>query len=444
MRWPDKLNPLKDLPNPREVFAWSLYDLANQSFTLLIITVLFPVYFRQVVVGDPDRGDALWGQIGSASLLLVVLLSPFVGAFADAWGIKKRLLIATGIVSGVLTLGLSTLGPGTVAWAAALFITANVCYQIGENLLASFLPEISTQRTIGRVSAFGWTMGYVGALALLIIVALTTAILRPTDLQNRWFFLLAGAWFLLGLIPTARVLREVRPDRASRPNPLREAASRLKDTIRQAGKYRQLIRFLVSFGVFAMGVQAMIYFAVLLLEDFGFGDVKKFLFMIQLTVTAAIGAIASGWIQRYLAARGTVLGYLAVWIATGLGLILLSVLPPDARPEWLFWSVGNGFGIGLGGIGSASRAMVGRFTPTHKTAEFFGLWGMTYKLAGAVGLFLFGTVKSVAGDTASLIVLTAFFSVGAALLMRVDERSGLRACARDNRDNALGPLNALP
>lgn len=429
----DRLNPLRGIDNKREVFAWSMYDLANQSFTLLIVTLLFPTYLREVVVGDLERGDQVWSVLGSTSLLLVVIASPLVGAAADARGLKKRLLVITGVICGLLTVALTWLGAGTLAIVSAVFVAANVCFLLGENLLAAFLPEIANRRDIGRVSAFGWAMGYVGALGLLAILAIVSALTQPTTEQTRWFFLLAGLWFLAGLIPPARVLREVKPKAIHQDGVAQGAFRRLASTLRDAQKYRQLLRFLLAFFVFAMGVQTVVYFAGILLDDFGFNQTKKFLFMLQVTITAGLGAVLSGVGQTRIGARNTVFVYLGVWVVTCAGLVYLAAVPSQDRPEWLFWLVGNGFGVGLGGIGSASRAAVGRFTPSHKTAEFFGLWGMTYKLAGAVGLLLYGTAKSQLGDVPSLVLLTLFFAVGGGLLFRVNEPAGLLACARSNR-----------
>jgi len=420
-----------------------MYDLANQSFTLLIITLLFPIYFKSVVVGDESRGDGLWSVAGAGSLLLVVLLSPLVGACADCWGAKKRLLMFTGVICATLTCALGLLGPGDVAAAMALFMAANLCYQLGENTLAGFLPEISTPRNIGRVSATGWAMGYVGALLLqiLVIVGMVALALRSTE---EWapFFVLAGIWFAIGIVAPGIILRET-PARAVDPNAstlFGAAISRMRDTVRQANQYKQLIRFLIAFFCYALGVQAMIYFAGIIAADFGLVREQLLIFSLQLTLTAGAAAIVTGMVQDKLGARTTVIVFVGVWIVTALGLLGLALLPNDVRAanQWTFWVVGNGVGLGLGGIGTASRSMVGRFTPRHKTAEFFGLWGMTYKAAGVVGLASFGTVKAALGDAASLGVLAAFFAVGLLLVLRVDERAGLRAARRLDRDATRG------
>jgi MFS transporter, UMF1 family len=438
-------NPLRGLPNGKEVAAWAAYDLANQSFTLLMITLLFPIYFRDVIVGDESRGDSLWSIAVAGSLLMVVVLSPLVGAFADAFGAKKRLLMATGFVCAVLTIALAITGPGTVAVAMAIFMAANLAYQLGENLLAAYLPEVSTPRTIGRVSATGWSAGYIGALVLQVVVVVMMLVFGLKD-PAAWggFFVLAGLWFVAGMIAPMIVLKESKPGRrGGEGNLVVATVTRFADTVRRAGEYRQLTRFLIAFFVYALGVQVVIAFAGLLARDFGMGDVKLMVFALQLTVTAGIGAVVTGIYQDRIGAKTTVAIFLGIWIATAAGLLALTLIPASARAanEWAFWTVGNGVGLGLGGIGTASRSMVGLFTPKQRTAEFFGLWGMAYKFAGVVGVLSFGLAKAYLPAAVSMILLLGFFVAGLVLLMRVDARAGVRQAMRGQKreDAEAGP-----
>ncbi len=422
-----RLNPFRGLPNPREVWAWGMYDLANQSFTLLIITLLFSLYFVEVVAPDQDTGEHWWSIIQSSSLLVVVLVSPFVGALADARAWRKQILLGTGVVCVALTGSLYFAGPNAMLLAALVYIPANICYQVGENFLASFLPTISSPRTIGRVSAIGWTMGYVGALLLLV---LTAAVMLVFDLGEtaKWspFFVFAAAWFLLGMSPAALLLRDDRvPDEPEAGNVIAQGARRFADTVRHASHYRHLVIFLAGFLVYAFGVQTVIAFASIIASDFGFGQVKLVLFMLQITVTAGIASFATALFQDRIGAKATVLIYLGVWILSTLALLAIAWAPDP--PSWTLWIIGNGIGFGLGGIGTSSRAMVGRFTPRHRSAEFFGLWGMTYKLAGAIGVAAFGTVKAALGDATALALLTGFFVVGAVIVLFVSERAGVYA-----------------
>jgi len=471
-----KLNPFKGLPNPKEVWAWGMYDFANQSFTLLIITLLFSLYVKEVVTPHPiaspelaqylsdlgtdpgvappsgleselaayrdadaraDReGSAIWSWIHGGSLLLVVLASPIVGALADVKGWRKQFLIGTGFFCCVLTCALVFAKPGLIWLAAILYVPANLCYQIGENFLASFLPRVSTQRNIGRVSAIGWTMGYVGALCLLVLSFAGMVLLGLSEPQD-WglFFVFAGLWFLLGMTPSVFMLHDDAPSRRpTEENIFAQSFGRVADTLRHAGNYRQLVKFLIAFFVYAFGVQVIIGFASIIAADFGFEKQQLILFVAQITVTAGIASAATTAFQDRIGAKWTVMLYLVIWIASSGGLVLIKLVWPDGGPQWPLWLVGNGLGFALGGIGTASRSMIGRFTPKHRTAEFFGLWGMTYKLAGAIGVLSFGTVAGYFGQLASLWLLLGFFVVGFILVLPVSEVAGVRAARRTERD----------
>ena len=412
-----------------------MYDLANQSFTLLIITLLFSLYFRDVIAPDPDTGERWWAIIQSSSLLMVVLISPFAGALADARGWRKQFLIGTGVLCVVLTACLALTGPSAMLLAALIYIPANLCYQIGENFLASFLPSVSTPRTIGRISAIGWTMGYVGALLLLIITAIAMKVFGIGATAD-WapLYIFAALWFLVGMGPAVLFLKDdARPAEPRQGSFIAQAVARLATTLSHARHYRQLTIFLAGFFVYAFGVQTVIAFASIIAKDFGFQQVQLVLFMLQITVTAGIASFATAFYQDRIGAKATVLIFLGVWILSTLAMLGIKLMPH--APSWSLWIIGNGIGFGLGGIGTSSRSMVGRFTPRHRTAEFFGLWGMTYKLAGAIGVIAFGTVKASLGDAKALGLLAGFFIVGAIIVLFLNERAGVYAARTAERDH---------
>ncbi len=476
--WLRRGGPFANLAHPRRVWAWGMFDLANQSFTLLINTLLFSVFFQQLVAQpaveaspalqsalgrlniDPTSGGSfLWGLTVSISLLIVVIAGPVVGAAADARAIKKPLLTTSAIFCVALTAGLALAPEGdtgiaALAIAAALYIPANIAFNLGENLLAGFLPELCERKNIGRVSAIGWTMGYIGALALLILTAGAVAFFNlETEQSWRPLFVFAALWFLLMAIPTFLFLPEQAqpaPDIPSRTL-VGEGFRRVATSIRHAAEYRDISTFLVSFFVYAFGVQAVIFFAgIIARADFGFTTGKLVAFTAVVTVTAGIGAAAVGFIQDRLGHRNTVGLFLLVWIATALGLAWLvnanqlhaagaTDTPP---PEWGVWVVGNFIGLGLGGIGTASRAMVGYCTPRHRTAEFFGLWGLAYKGAGCIGAVGFGLIRDAFGSVTSLLALAAVFALGAAGVAFVNERRGARMA--DNAEAEEARRRAAP
>jgi len=430
-----RLNPFRGLPNPLEVWAWGMFDLANQSFTLLINTLLFPVFFTVVVVGDPAKGDRAWGLTAAASLLFVAVVSPLVGAIADERAAKKPMLIATGILCVALTCALGLLGAGMLWQAVALYVVANIVFALGENLLAAFLPELATSETMGRISAIGWTMGYVGALLLLGLSALAMAVFGLSEAsQWRGLFVFAGLWFLVMAVPTALVLKErARPNSHARGVALLTIGlRRMGATVRDSRRYGQLLRFLGVFFVYGMGVQTTIFFASIIAADFGFAGARLALFLLPVTVFAGVGAVAAGAAQSRLGYRRTVHLCLGVWVITS-GLLL--AMTRFHMGEWMLWVVGSGMGLGLGGVGTASRAMVGVLTPAHKTAEFFGLWGLTYRLAGVAGVASFGIVKA-ASQSGAIAMLLVEFVLGAALLLAVNEKAGLESARRAEREHA--------
>lgn len=427
---------LKDIPNRRQVWAWAIYDLANQSFQLLINTLLFSIFLREVVVADATAGTRAWTTLTASALLIIVILSPFIGALADQRQWKRELLLGSGLVCGVLTVSLGLLGKGDLALAAVLYITAAVACGLGENFLGSFLPQLSTPATVGRVSAFGWTMSYLGALALLGIVAAWTMLLGRSDpSQARPIFVFAGLWFIVGILPAFLWLREARPPAAPSVGALSllgSTGARLVRTVREAGRFRQLARFLAIFFVYSMGVQSVIYFLGILGNDMGFKLPQLILFSLVMALAAGGGAFATSTFQDRIGHARTISLFLGIWLV-GVGTLCAAQL--ITLPHWLFWGVSGVLGLGLGGIGTSSRALVGAFTPPDRAAEFFGLWGMVYKLSGVCGVVVFGILSTLLKDLSAsraiaLAVLGLCFGAGLVLIRTVvNEREGIEVAS---------------
>lgn len=423
-----RFNPFAGLPNRGQVLAWGMYDLANQSFQLLVNTLLFAIFLRQHVAASKEQADGAWVIFIGAAMLLAVIVSPVVGALADARAWKKPLLIGTGLVASALTMALAFLGPGQLWLAGVLYITAAFAVNLGENFLGSFLPELATEENMGRVSAAGWTLSYVGALLLLGITATVVFGLGFTQPEQwRWIFVLGGVWFLAGMVPAMLYLRETATPRplASRRGLIADTFAQIADSTRQARRYRQLIRFLAVFFIYSLGTYTVIFYAGKIGDDFQFGIGQLTLLALVMAFTAGIAAIVTARIQDAFGHRRTIMVFLGIWVVSTLGMAAMKHY--GLSLNW-FWVVAAGIGLGLGGIGTGSRAMVGAFTPKEKAGEFFGLWGLVFKLAGVVGPFTFGVVSKDRPVT-GLVVLAGFFVVGLALMPLINEAEG-RAAAR--------------
>ena len=428
MPWPP---PFRSLPNPRAVFSWGVYDLANQSFQLLINTLLFSLFVEEVLVTEPGRGAGVWGMMAAASLIGVVLLSPIAGAIADERAWKREMLIASGVVCATLTCLLAVLQPGQVWLGFALYVAAAIACGLGENFLGSFLPEISTPDTVGRVSAIGWTMSYIGALALLGITAVYAFGLgRPEIAQARPMFVFAGLWFFAGMLPLIFWLRERATPASSRAGlgaVVAGAFGRLAASARDTTKYRHLARFYLAFFVYSVGTMTVIYFLGLIGKNLAFELPQLILMALVVALTAGVSSALVGRVQDRLGHKRTISMMLVTWVVATLTMAGADWL---ALPTGFFWVVAGLIGFALGGVGTASRAMVGAFTPVSRAGEFFGIWGMVYKLAGIAGVLVFGRVSSAWGMPAALCVLAGFFGLGLLLLQRVNESEGIAAAAR--------------
>lgn len=421
-----RLNPFARLPNPRVVWAWGMYDLANQSFQLLINTLLFSIFVQNVVFADPEAGKRGWSYMAASAMLGVIVLSPVLGALADQRAWKRELLLATGFTCAALTACLATLQPGWVWAAAVLYVLAAVACGLGENFLGSFLPEISTPANVGFVSALGWTMSYVGALILLGVTAFFAFVLGRDDIsQMRPMFVFAGAWFAAGMIPAVLFLHERASPRPADPGRslIGGAIRQLIRSARETGRFGQLARFLCIFFVYSMGTKIVIVFLGIIGDRMGFGMRHLVLLALLLALTAGVSSALAARVQDRLGHRRTIRAFLGLWT---LATLSLAVAHQAGVPDWMTWAVAGLIGLGLGGIGTASRAMVGLFTPEHRAGEFFGVWGTIDKLALVVGVPLFGVLPMGAG----LFMVCGFFAAGLLMMGLVDERAGALQAAR--------------
>lgn len=185
----------------REILGWAMFDFANQAYTLLIVTVVFGDLYTRVIVGDaPDYrlGNLLWSLALCASYLLTVLAAPVFGAFMDYARAKKRMLFASYLLTVVGTALLYFVEPGLVWLGFVLIVLSNTAYAVGESFIASFLPFLGAPDELGRVSGFGWALGYAGGL---VAAGFTMVYLGEPSAENferiRWVGPFAAAFFLV-------------------------------------------------------------------------------------------------------------------------------------------------------------------------------------------------------------------------------------------------------
>ena len=416
----------KNLPNKREILSWCFFDFANSAFTTIIITIVYSVYFRNIIAAGRTDGDRLWAIGNTVSQTLVLLSAPLLGAIADYSAAKKKFLFLSYLTCVIFTALLTFTQPGQILFALSIFVFANFAFSSGENFIASFLPEISKPEDMGKISGFGWALGYIGGLTSLLLCfpylkggfgLENAANLRMTNLVVAGFFLLAG-------IPTFLWVRERKKASDLPPGISYVSAgfSRIRDTFAHLRRFRELFKFLILFGIYNCGVTTVVVFAAIYAVETIQLTAGEFLVFFLITqISASIGAFLFGLAQDRIGPKNTIYATLTVWLATIVGAYF-------SRDKTTFFIVGNLAGLGLGSSQSAARALVGLFSPAEKSAEFFGFWGLFWKLSTAIGPLVFGLLSSGTGDQRIAILVTGLFFVFGLMGLRfINEKAGIEA-----------------
>ncbi len=415
--------PLNPGVRRREVFAWAMYDSANSGYTTVVLTAVFNAYFVSTVAGNAPWATFAWTVALGASYAVVMAAGPVVGAWADAHAAKKRALAASTVLCVAGTALLAGAGPGDVGWAIAFIVVSNVAYSLGENLTAAFLPELARPQSVGKVSGWGWSLGYFGgilSLGLCLAWVLgapgrgsTTAQAVPGTM------LITAAVFALASLPTFLLLRE----RAVPVPPTQDqshAFARLARTARETANYRDLLAVFACGTFYQAGVATVIALAAIYAEQvMGFQTKDTILLVLAVNVTAAIGAFAFGYAQDRLGKVRALRVTLFAWLA-------MIVVAWGATTPAMFWVAANLAGLAMGSSQSAGRALVSYFSPPERSAEFFGMWGVATRLASILGPVTYGAVTWITGGNHRLAILATgvFFVVAIAFLAAVDERRG--------------------
>lgn len=425
----------------REIFGWAMYDFANQAYTLLIITVVFGDLFTRVIVGDgPDYrlGNLLWSIAIAVSCLAVALVNPVCGAIMDYTATRKRFLFVTYVMTVVGTALLYFVEPGWVWPAMALIIITNFAFALGEGFIASFLPDLGPRQALGWISGLGWGLGYVGGL---VATAFALGFLGEVSLANyehvRWVGPFSAAFVMIGCIPTFLWLRE-----RGRAQPLPAGESvvahglhRLQETWRDLRQFQDLSRLLVSIFFSMAGIAIIVSFAFIYgAQVIHWDDSVRSLMFVIVQVNAAVGAIAFGILQSRIGSRFTymlsqglwVLAILAIWLTPELTEQARARLGVDWQAQYVFLFAGCLAGLSLGSAQSAGRALVGLLTPSAKSAEFFGFWGMAAKLAAVFGMLGLGLLQSFFGLADAILFCLALFATAMLVVHGVDEQRGMR------------------
>ncbi len=405
----------------RAVAAWCLYDWANSAFPTVIVTFVFAAYFTKGIAVDEVTGTAQWGWAMSLSALAVAVLGPVLGAVADHGGRRKPWLALFTAIAVAGSWALWWGGAGAVLMTLVIVGIANFAFEMGMVFYNAMLPDLVPRERLGRVSGWGWGVGYVGGLAclgaaLVLLVQAETPIFgldKSAAEHLRATGPMVAIWFAVFAVP----LFIWTPDKASgmaMGAAARAGLKTLATTLGNLGQYRDVLWFLIARMIYTDGLVTLFAFGgIYAAGTFGMEFEELIQLGIAMNVTAGAGAFAFGWIDDRIGAKPTIL--ISVGCLTLLGVALLM-----APTKMWFWVFALPLGIFVGPAQSASRSMMARLAPEDMRTEFFGLYAFSGKATAFMGPAVLGAV-TVAADSQrwGMATIVVFLICGMALLVKV-------------------------
>lgn len=409
-----------------DAVAWMFYDFGNSAFTTLVVTFIFSAWFTQGIATDPDRGTVLWSHAVNVSSILVALTAPFLGAIADVSGHRRTLLLAMTLLCVVPTAILFFPQRGDVGLALVAFVIANYAFEAAIVFYNAYLPEVSTPRTIGRVSGAGQALGYVGGLLCLVIALGMIRVWLPDTggLNVRSTNLLVAGWYLVFAVPLLSTRSAPREGRRSTGEAIRGAGRQLLGTAAHLRTYRHAARLILARLIYNDGLVTVFAFAAIYAAAvFGMTTADLIVMGISINVAAAMGSWLFGFVDDRIGGKKTIAITLVV-------LIGVTAVGATTESRTVFWIVALVLGAMVGPNQAASRSLLGSFTPASKRGEWFGFFAFSGRLASVAGPLVYGLVIGASGSQrAAMGSIIVFFVVGLLILSTIDEDEGRATAA---------------
>ncbi len=448
-----------NFPPRSAVVSWIFFAWAAEPFFTLITTFVFAPYFATHIAATPASGQSLWGFATAAAGFVIALMSPVLGAIADAGGRRKPWIAAFG---ALLVIGASLMWFGRPGDAGVIpplllaYAIAIVGVEFAIVFNNSMMPTLVPSDQIGRLSGTGWATGYVGGILSLILVLGFLAAspetgrtlfgfsplfgLDPVTHQgDRITGPLTGIWFIVFALPMFLLTPDYparRPLRAA----LREGLSELKQTLRELPKQQSMAAFLLANMIYSDGLVSLFAFGgIYAAGTFGWNTIQIGTFGIILAIAGTFGAWLGGKLDDKLGPKRVIAGSMMILLFSIVAILLVArdsilfikVTPPSpggalfaSAAERAYLVLGCLIGSAGGPLQAASRTLLIRLAPKDRIAQYFGLFALTGKVTSFVGPLLIGAITAAtASQKAGMSVLVLFFLAGLALLARVRDQN---------------------
>ncbi len=412
--------------NRRGLISWCLYDWANSAFPTVIGTFIFGTYYTTAIAKSPEDGATEWGLALGISAVVVALISPIIGAVADKGGRRKPWIggFAALCIAATAMLWFAHPDPADAIWALFFVALASAAFEFSMVFYNAMLPELAAKTHIGRISGWGWGLGYVGGLA-----ALALCLVGFVQTESPWFgaskaeaeniravVLLVAVWYAVFSAPLFLYTPDTPSTGRAMRDCVREGIAELIGTIRNIRQHGNIVRFLIARMLYTDGLGTIFAFGgIYAAGTFGMELSEVILFGIAINVTAGIGAAVFAWMDDWFGAKSVIVVSLIGLIGFGGGMVLVESV------DW-FWFLGLALGVFVGPAQAASRSLMARLAPPALRTEMFGLYAFSGKATGFLGPFaLAAAIAATGSQRAGMAVVLVLFAVGLVLLLPVRE-----------------------
>lgn len=431
----------------RERIAWYIYDFGNSAYAAVVLLAVYSAYFQGQVVGGAE-GSRLWGRSIAIAMVVVALISPFLGVIADYSAFKKRFLFFFTTLSIVFTGLLFFVEKGDILTGMLFFILAEIGYRSAQVFYDGLLPEIAGDEDMGSVSGKGWAIGSAGGVVCLLIILPLIVLIKGT-LIVRLAMVITAVFWAISAIPIFLWLPERAKKRklAIGENYLSLAIRQLARTISTAGHFKEFIKFMIAYLIFNDGViMALDFAAIMGAVLFGMEQQMLIIFVVIVNITNVFGAYLFGILVDRIGGKRSLNISIGMMVALIIGLFF-------AQSQLVFIIIGAFAGLAMAGIQSVARTMVGLFAPRGQSAEFYGFFAVIGRTSSFIGPAVYGFLAAEAaiwyqnagrsaviaeqlGQRIAILSIAAFLLVGVILLQFVNEKR-----IKEERERNIRPEN---
>ena len=403
--------------------GWVFYDWANSAYSIVVVTAIFPLYFKAAATEAgiaASTSTAYWGYANSIATLLVSILAPLLGTIADFKGFKKRFFVFFAGLGIVFTFILALVPYDQWLLLLVIFILTSIGFAGANIFYDAFLVDVAKEERMNRISANGYALGYIGSAIpfvlciALILLAQQKIIPIAVPTASQLAFAITALWWGLFTIPMLKnVEQNYYIERV--PNPVRMSFKRLYETLKNIKAYRALFLFLLAYFFYIDGVHTIFTMATAFGSDMGIDSTTLLLVLFMTQIIAAPCAVLFGKLGERFTAKKMIMVGIIVYI-------IICIYAYFMKTSLDFWIIAMLVGTVQGGIQALSRSYFAKLVPKNASNEFFGFYNIFGKFAAIAGPVLVGATAQITGDTSSgVFSLIILFVAGAVILWRVPD-----------------------